>query len=170
MFRLKNFERVRNFSARKQSSTLAGSASRALTASVLGDAEIVQSMAPLIHRLQQDAIAQRGCDVHLAIVEATWIPSHNEREIKLSNLTELTNVLLRCRGELLEFSTAEVGWRLRSLGLPRHRNRSGMVLRFSQGNRFLLHQLAVRWSLNLRAVADCALCSPGEGVDQQRLV
>ena len=171
MFRLKNFERVRNFSACEQSSTPAESeASRALTASVLGDAEIVESIAPILQRLAQDTIAQRECDVHLAVVEASWAPCHKDREITVSRLTELTNTLLSCRGELLEFSAAEIGWKLRNLGFRRHRNGRGMVLKFSQENRILLHQLAVRWSLNLRAVADCALCSPGEGVDQQRLV
>jgi hypothetical protein len=161
MYRLRKFDTVRTFSASKHGSTLAGTeVPRNLAACVLGDAEIIESIAPLLQRLEKDKIAQRACDVHPAMIEVAWAPSHEEREITLSRLTELTNVFLRCHGESLEYGAAEIGWKLRNLGFHRHRNGRGMVLRFSHENCFLLHQLAVRWSLNLRAVAGCVLCPP----------
>jgi hypothetical protein len=104
------------------------------------------------------------------MIEVTWDPSHQDREISLSRIAELTNTLLRYRGEIFEYSPAEVGWKLRNLGFRRHRNGRGMVLRFSQENRLLLHQLALRWSLNLPAASGCALCSAREAVVSQRLV
>jgi hypothetical protein len=104
------------------------------------------------------------------MIEVTWAPSHQEREISLSRIAELTSALLRCRGEILEYSAAEIGWKLRNLGFRRHRNGRGMVLRFSLENRLLLHQLAARWSLNLPATSSCSLCSEREAVVSQRLV
>jgi hypothetical protein len=171
MYRLRNLDEVRKFSPSKLGSIFVGSeVARNLAAGVLGEAEIVESIAPFLRRLEEDKLAQGGCDIHLAIIEVTWAPSHADREIGLTRVTELVNALLRCRGEILEYSTAEIGWKLRSFGFHRHRNGRGMVLRFSQENRVLLHQLAARLSLNLRPVADCALCSPQEAVDSRDLM
>jgi hypothetical protein len=94
-YRLRNFEGVRNFSASQHGWTFPGTeVARNLVASVLDEAEIVQSIAPLLRRQEQDKITQRSCDVHLAMVEATWAPSHQDREVSISRLTELTNALL----------------------------------------------------------------------------
>jgi hypothetical protein len=165
MYRLRNIDRVRNFSGSQHRSAFAGTeVARNLAASVLGEAEILQSMAAFLQRLQQDKIAVHRCDVHLAMIEVTWAKSHEDQEINISRLTDLTNVFLHCRGEILEYSSAEIGWKLKNLGFPRHRNGRGMVLRFSDENRRLVHRLAVQWSLNLPAVAGCALCSPQETV------
>jgi hypothetical protein len=162
---LRNFEGVRNFYASHRGSTLPGTeVARNHAASVLGETEIVESIAPLLRRREQEMIARRACDVHLAMIEVGWSRSHEDREVSISRLTDLTNALLRCRGEILEYSPAEIGWKLRNLGFRHHRNGHGMVLQFSCENRFLIHQLAARWSLNLRPVADCMLCSPGKAV------
>lgn len=160
MYRLRNLGAVRNFSSSKLGPTFVGSeVARNLAAGVLGEAEILESIAPLLRRLEQDKIAQRGCDVHMAMIEATWAPSHADRELSISRLAELTNALLRCRGEILEYSAAEVGWKLRNLGFRHHRTGQGMILQFSHENRLLLHQVAARLSLNLHPVPNCALCS-----------
>jgi len=168
MYRLRNLDRVRNVSASEHGSPSADTeVARNLVTSVLSDGKIVESLAPVLRHLEEEKVAQRGCDVHLAMIEVTWAPSHQDREIGLSRIAELTNALLRCRGEILEYSAAEVGWKLRNLGFRRHRNGRGMVLRFSQENRYLLHQLALRWTLNLPAAAGCALCSPREAIVSQ---
>jgi hypothetical protein len=159
MYRLRNLDRIRTFACSEQGSTFAATeVARNLATSVLGDGKILESIAPVLRRLEEEKVAQRGCSVHLAMIEATWAPSHEDREIRLSRIAELTNVLLRCRGEILEYSAGEIGWKLRNLGFRRHRNGRGMVLRFSHENRLLLHQLAARWSLNLPATSGCALC------------
>jgi hypothetical protein len=170
-YRLRNLDEVRNFSPRKLGSTFVGrELARNLAAGVLGEAEIVEPIAPALRRLEQERIAQRRCDVHVAIIEVMWAPSHADRELSISRLTELTNTLLRLRGEILEYSAAELGWKLRNLGFCHHRNGRGMVLRFSHENRLRLHQLAARLSLNLQPVPDCALCSTQEVVDAQKLM
>jgi hypothetical protein len=170
-YRLRNLDAVRNFSPSKLGSTFVGSeVARNLAAGVLGEAEIVESIAPFLRLLEQDKIAQRCCDVHLAMIEVAWTPSHEDREIGISRLTELTNTILRSRGEILEYTAAEIGWKLRNFGFRHHRNGKGMVLQFSHENRSLIHQLATHWSLNLRPVPDCVLCSPEDAVDCKRLV
>lgn len=160
-YRLRNLDEVRNFSPSKLGSTFGGSeVARNLAAGVLGEAEILESIAPLLRRLEQDKIAQRGCDVHSAMIEVMWTPSHADRELGISHLAELTNALLRSRGEILEYGAVEIGWKLKSFGLRHHRNGRGMVLQFSHENRLLVHQVAARLSLNLHPVPNCALCSP----------
>jgi hypothetical protein len=113
---------------------------------------------PLLERQEQDVIARRGCDVNIAVVEVIWAPSHEAREISVSRVTELTNVLLRCRGETLVYHPTEVGWRLKNLGFPRHRNGNGMVLRFSQETRLRIHGLAQQFGLTLPAMDRCRDC------------
>lgn len=171
MYRLRKLDEVRKFSPSKLGSIFVGSeVARNLAAGVLGEAEILEPLAPLLRRLEQDSIAQRGCDVHLAMIEVAWAPSHADRELSISRLTDLTNTLLRLRGETLEYSTVEIGWKLRNFGFRHHRNGRGMVLQLSYENRLLLHQLAARLSLNLRPVADCALCLPQEAVESRELM
>jgi hypothetical protein len=163
MYRAHNFDAVRNFSAEKQEG-LGGDIARSLTASVLGESEIIQLMNPAIRRMEQEKITDRGCDVHQIMMEAVWGSSHQDREIAVSRLTELANALLRSRGEILEYSAAEIGWKLRNLGFDRHRNGRGMVLRFSLENRILLHRRAEGWGLDLRKVPGCDLCFPQPAV------
>jgi len=170
LYRLRNLDKVRDFSPSKLDSTFISDVARNLAASVLGQVEIVESIGPLLRRLAEDKIAQRGCDIHVAIIEVTWGPSHEGQEIKISRLAELANALLRCRGETLEYSAAEIGWKLKNFGFRHHRNGSGMLLKFSRENRFLLHQLAARGGLNLPRASGCALCSPPQKVDAERLM
>jgi hypothetical protein len=171
MYRVRNFDEVRKFSPSKLGSTFVGSeVARNLGASVLGEAAIIGAIAPLLQRAEQEKVARRGCDVHSAVIEVMWSPSHADRELGISRLAELTNALLRSRGEILEYSAAEIGWKLKSFGFRRHRNGHGMILQFSQDNRLLLHQLAERMTLKLQPVPDCALCSRQEAVDGKGLM
>jgi len=171
MYRIRNFDEVRKFSPSKLGSIFVGSeVARNLGASVLGDSEIVEAIAPLLQRAEQEKIARRGCDVHSAIIEVTWTPSHADRELGISRLAELTNALLRSRGEILEYSAEEIGWKLKNFGFRHHRNAGGIVLQFSQDNRLLLHNLAARLSLSVQPVPDCTLCSSQEAVDAKRLM
>jgi hypothetical protein len=172
MFRLCNFEQVRNPPPKSHSSAGPHSEeSVALERSVLGDVDMMASMTPLLQEIEQDASESRRCDPQFATLEVLWVPCHNgDREIAISRLTELINALLRSRSELLEYGSEDIGWKLRSLGLPRHRNRRGMVFRFSQENRLAVHRLATQWRLGLRSVSDCAFCHCGKAADSKGLV
>jgi hypothetical protein len=162
-YRLRNFRRVREFRCDlRQPSFLNSELAQNLTACVLGEPDIVQAIAPILQRQGQDAQARRGCDVNLAILEVIWAPLHETKEIAVNRVTELTNALLRCRGEVLEYSAVEIGWKLRNLGLYRHRNGSGMVLRFLHENNLIVHQLAQRFALSLSPAPNCPYCVPPE--------
>ncbi len=170
-YRLRNLGRVRDFTPRKLDSIFVSSeVARNLAAGVLGEPKIVDSLVPLLQRLDHDRIAQRGCDVDLAVIEVVWSPSHTDRELGISQLCERTNTLLRSRGEILEYSAGELGWKLRNFGFHRHRNGRGMVLQFTTENRRLIHQWATRLRLNLPQIAKCAMCSLGEVVDSKKVM
>ena len=170
-YRLRNLGRVRDFSPRKLDLIFASSeAARNLAAAVLGQPIIVKPLVPLLQRLDHDRIAQRGCDVHLALIEVMWPPSHTDRELGITDLSERTNTLLRSRGEILEYSADELGWKLRNFGFHRHRNGRGMVLQFTDANRRLIHQLATQLRLNLPRIAKCTMCSLVEAVDSKRVM
>jgi hypothetical protein len=151
MFRLRNFHGV------SESCPAAGRLN--LPACIREEPEFAQAVIPLLRRQEQDALARRTCDVNVVVVEVLWAPSHEAEEVTVSQITDLTNTLLRCRGETLEYSAEEIGWKLKNLGLYRHRNGSGMVLRFSRENRLRIHQVAEHFGLTLPAADGCRDCA-----------
>jgi hypothetical protein len=159
MYRLRNLRKVRESHATVCRLKFPNTeAAQNLSACIQEEPEIAQVMAPVLQRQDHDAQVQRGCDVSRVILEVIWTPLHERKEIAASRITELTNALLRCRGETLEYSTAEIGWKLRNLGLYRHRNGSGMVLRPSRDISVVVHRLAARLGLDLSPVAGCVDC------------
>jgi hypothetical protein len=57
-----------------------------------------------------------------------------------------------------------LGWKLRDLGLNRHHNGKGKVLRVSREMRGRIHQLAAQFGLKLPKVADCADCENAQTI------
>jgi hypothetical protein len=160
MYRCCNFPRVREPHPAADRPTFPNSeAARNLAACIHGEPDLAQAVIPLLHRQEQDALARRSCDVNSAVVEVIWAQSHEGREITVSQITELTNALLRCRGETLMYRGHEIGWKLKNLGFYRHRNGGGMVLRFSRETRLLVHQLARHYGLTLVAINGCRDCA-----------
>lgn len=163
MYRLCNFRKIRESCCDLRKANFPnGELAHNLTTCIQGEPGIAQAIASILQRQDQDAQGQRGCDVNLAILEVIWAPLHDTKEIAVSRITELTNALLRCRGEVLEYSAVEIGWRLKNLGLYRHRNGAGMVLRFSQENNLIVHRLAQRFALSLSPAPNCPYCVPPE--------
>jgi hypothetical protein len=141
---------------------------RNLTNSVQNENDIVQAMAPVLQSQILDAQARRYCDVSAVIVEIIWASLHEEeKEVTISTLADRTNALLRVRGETLVYSTVEVGWKLRNMGLDRHRNGGGMVLQFSQANNTLVHRLAKQFGLKLPLKIGCTHCVQRETPPQR---
>ena len=163
MYRLRNFRLVREFrSAVRQCNVPGSEIARNLAACIQADPDIGQAIVPILQRQHQDAQARRGCEVSVVIVEVIWAPLHETKEIAISRVAELANALLRIRGETLAYSPAEIGWKLKGLGLQRHRNGGGMVLQFSKENRLLIHELAKRFGLKLRPTISCPDCGDRE--------
>jgi hypothetical protein len=164
MYRLRNLRKLRETHATVCQPKFPNTeAAHNLLACIQEQHEIAQAMAPILQRQDHDAQVQRGCDVSRVIVEVIWTPLHERTEIAVSRITELTNALLRCRGETLEYSAAEIGWKLRNLGLYRNRNGSGMFLRPSRDISVVVHRLAARLGLGLSPVAGCVDCVRTEG-------
>jgi hypothetical protein len=168
MFRLRNCGRVRESCSVIRGPNCPNSElAHNLTTCVQGEPDIVQEMAPILQRQEEDAQAWRGCDVNLVILEVIWAPLHATKEIGVNEIADLANALLRCRGEVLEYSAVEIGWKLRKLGLNRHRNGGGMVVRFSHEHKLIVHQLTQRFCLSLSPAPDCPYCVPPEAIGTQ---
>jgi hypothetical protein len=158
MYRLRNCARVLTGRHRVAADFPTTELAQNLSNCVQNENDIVQAIAAILHRQILDARAQRSCDVSTVIVEAVWAPLHEATEITISALAERTNALLRVRGENLVYSAVELGWKLRNLGLNRHRNGGGMVLQFSQANKVLIHRLAKQFGLNPPLKIGCTNC------------
>src|SRR6266849_6623967 len=118
-----------------------------LYACVQREPELIQAMTPLLSSQEQEAMARRQLDPNMVIVEVLGDPAHQERNLSVKKITEYLNVRLRTRGEKYEYNEEEIGRKLGQLGLKRHRNGSGMALKFSSENS-RLHQLARKSELN----------------------
>jgi hypothetical protein len=168
MYRLRNFRSVRESRCDLRQLKLPNSElARNLTACIQAEPRLAEVIAPILQQQDQDARARRGCNVSAAIIEVIWAPLHETKEITISRITELTNALLRCRGEVLEYSAEEIGWKVKNLGFYRHRNGSGMVLRFSKEASLRIHEFGQQFGLNLWSTPNCPYCAQREIVVAQ---
>jgi hypothetical protein len=168
MYRLRNFRSVRESRCDLRQLKVPNSElARNLTACIQAEPRLAEVIAPILQQQDQDARARRGCNVSAAIIEVIWAPLHETKEITISRITELTNALLRCRGEVLEYSAEEIGWKVKNLGFYRHRNGSGMVLRFSSGASLKIHEFGQQFGLNLWSTPNCPYCAQREIVVAQ---
>jgi len=138
-----------------------------LYACVQREPELIQAMTPLLSSQEQEAMARRQLDPNMVIVEVLWDPAHQERKLSVKKITEYLNVRLRTRGEKYEYNEEEIGRKLGQLGLKRHRNGTGMALKFSSENSRLLHQLARKSGLNFPKVPGCSDCAEPEVMGAQ---
>jgi hypothetical protein len=161
MYRLRNCRRVRDVIAGPPA--FAGlELARNLLACVPDEPEVAQAAVPLLESQQQDLFVRRSHDLSSVIVEVLWALIHEpRRKFSPSDIADLANALLRSRGELLEYSAADVGRRLRALGINRHKGRNSMVLQFSRALSRRVHQLARDFNLQLPLHAEkCVDCTP----------
>jgi hypothetical protein len=129
-----------------------------LPASIAEDPEIVRALTPLREAHEQELLACRSLDPHVAIVEAVWAAAHKEKEISTVQITERVNALLHSRGEFLTYNPNEIGWKLRDLGLNRRHNGKCKVVPFFPATRCRIHHLAAQFGLKLPKVASCTHC------------
>jgi hypothetical protein len=132
-----------------------------------GEPEIVKALTPLLEAHEQERLARHFLDPHVAIVEAVWAAAHAGKEISVAEVAKRVNALLRNRGEILEFSAKQIGWKLKSLGLQRHDNGNNKVLRFCRETRRQIHKLAAQFGLKLPKMENCADCEDSQLAVQQ---
>src|ERR1700730_13369587 len=166
--------RLRNLSVMDQSVASSGQTKFAglelggnLPACIADDPEIVKILTPLLEAHEQELVARRSLDPLVAIVEATWAPAHEGKEISTAQIAQRVNDLLRNRGESLEYSAKEIGWKLKKLGLHRHDNGSNRVLQFFREMRRRSHQLAAQFGLKRPKVVNCADCEDAQLIVQE---
>jgi hypothetical protein len=131
-----------------------------------GEPGIPQLLLPMVEQQRQSTAARRLLDPLALVVEVIWMPAHEENQITTSEVRQRVNALLLTRGERLEYSANEIGWKLSDLGLRRHRNSKGMVLKFSREVRKRMHGLAGQFGLKLRKVDGCEDCAPVQVIQQ----
>jgi hypothetical protein len=133
------------------------------------DPELAQRLVDLLEAQDNDARAQRCTDVDSAIIEVILAFFHKRevRQVKVQKITELTNTLLRARGEILEYRPEEVGRRMTRLGLSRHRNAAGQNLLLRRDICRHVHRLASVYGVlspQKDGAPDCAECTQPQGV------
>ena len=121
--------------------------------------DIIQQLAPQ----DEDVRAQRASSIECAIVEVLMGLVHERklREIRVGEVMNLVNVLLRSRGESFEYSAEELGWKLKALSLYRHRNSSGSQLSLDRDTSRRVHRLARSYDLpsSRPAAEGCPECA-----------
>src|SRR6185312_3407694 len=85
---------------------------RALLACVPGDEELEQRLSSILERREVFGPQANPLDPNRALVECLWGPVHEGNTISSTSLTGRLNALLRSRGEVRDFNSIEVGWRL----------------------------------------------------------
>ena len=124
------------------------------------EAGITKLLLPLAQQQQEGIALRRSVDPSCATIEAIWAPAHKQDQLSVAEIAQRVNTLLFSRGEKLEYSAKETGWRLSDIGLTRRRTAKGMVVKFSAEVRHQVHVLARQFRLTLRKVDGCEDCSP----------
>jgi hypothetical protein len=158
MFRLQNFPRVQQAMSAPRGTAVNSELARNLLASGPDAPEIIDAVTPWFVAYEDELSARRSTDVKAILVEELWTPSHESQQIAISDLTKRVNNSLRHRGERNFYSEKEVGWKLRQMRIPRHRNGKGMVVKFSSEVRRRVHFFVREFGLNLPRNENCPDC------------
>ena len=164
MYRLKNSERVREPRVDVSGFTfVTRQLARTLAMCFPEDSELAREAVQLLRPQDQEVRGQRSRDVNCAIVEILWGDVHGrkQRGVKVDELAKDVNALLRSRGEILEYSAEEIGWKLKSLNIQRHSDRSGRQVSLERETSQNVHRLVRAYDLpcSQRAEASCPDCN-----------
>ena len=122
---------------------------RGLAACFPEDPELARDTVQLLRPQDEEIRGLRACDVNCGIIEIFWGLVHDgkQREVRVDELAKLVNALLRSRGETLEYSAEEIGWRLHNLNIPRHTSSSGRNVVLGRDTSQSVHRLARDYDL-----------------------
>jgi hypothetical protein len=122
------------------------------------DSQLTARWISLLRKQEQNALAEQFWDPLAAMLEVLWPRLHSsEKSISMKELTDLTNTLLRSRGENREYSPEELGIKLGNEGVLRIRRNSGMFLTLDRQTPHRLHQLARNLGVG-KKVSRCRIC------------
>jgi hypothetical protein len=137
-----------------------------LTASIVDDDELQSQIVPLLQTLDREIRVDRASLLPAIVLEGLLGRCHSTtgKYFPVADLTGDVNTILRGRGEMLEFSPEDIGWKLRALGLHTdfiQGGKKGLVLLNDVRKR--IHDLAaaygVRTLRELPVKIDCPLCA-----------
>jgi hypothetical protein len=167
MYRLKNSGKVREREVDVSKFTFpTRQLARTVAAFFPEDLELARDTVQLPRPQDEQIREQRYRDVNCAIVEILWGMIHRgkQRAVSVDKLTGGVNALLRDRGEFLEYSAEEVGWKLHHLNIPRHTRSSGRQVLLGQETNQRVHRLAQAYDLpcSHHIEANCPGCNPAK--------
>ena len=150
MYRLKNYGKVCESRVEVSEFTFAmRQLARSVAMCFPDDAELARYAVQLLRPQDEEVRGQRSRDVNCAIVEILFgnIHQRKQRAVKVDELAKDLNALLQSRGELIEYSAAEIGWKLKALNIQRHSDRRGRQVLLNRGTSQIVHRLARAYDL-----------------------
>ena len=130
------------------------------------DSGLADDALQLLRPQDEDIRGRRFRDVKCAIVEILWGMLHRGKPdgVQVEELAKDVNALLRNRGETLEYSPEQIGWKLNSLNIRRHSSSTGRQVLLERDTRERVHQLARAYDLacTQRRGPDCSDCNRAE--------
>lgn len=162
MYRLRNWQKVQgsdfdcagfDFRTRQLA--------RILGACVPDDVELTENLVTLLGPQDEDSRTRSDTDVLAVVTEVVLAYLHSSEltEAPVAKICKDTNVILRIRGELHEYSPVEIGWRLRALGIRRHRSSKNHVVVLSRDLSRRVHHLAQLYGV-ASVKRECPECVP----------
>jgi len=165
MYRLKNYGKVCESRVEVSEFTFVmRQLARSVAMCFPEDAELARDAVQLLRPQDEEVRGQRSRDVNCAIVEILLgnIHQRKQRAVKVDELAKDLNALLQSRGELIEYSAEEIGWKLKGLNIQRHSDRSGRQVLLDRGTSQIVHRLARAYDL------PCPQCVEGDCPDFAR--
>jgi hypothetical protein len=164
MYRLQNSRKVGNSRVDLSNFTFATRPlARTLARCFPQDSDLARDTVHLLQSQDEEIREQRLRDVNCVIVEILWGMIHGgkRREARVDELARDANALLQSRGEILEYSAEEVGWKLHDLNIPRHTRSSGRQVLLGRETNQRVHRLAQAYDLpcSHRIEANCPDCN-----------
>lgn len=167
MYRLNNLQKVCRYKMDGSGFTVATRPlARTLGMCFPDDLKLAQDTVQLLGPQDEELRGQMSRKVHYAITEVLWglIHQAKKREVKVNELSKDVNALLQSRGETIEYSAEEIGWKLKSMNIRRHSDRSGRQVLFERETSEIVHRLArvydIQNSLSVEACVDCRINKP----------
>jgi hypothetical protein len=164
MYRLKNAGKVHECQVDVSSFTFATrQLARTLALCFPEDAGLASDAVQLLRPQDDQLRGQRSCDVNCAIVEILWAITHKgkQREVQVDELAQDVNALLQSRGETLEYSAEQIGWKLKGLNIPRHSSSFGRQVLIGRDTGQSVHRWARAYDLpcTKHESTDCPDCN-----------
>ena len=130
-----------------------------LAACFCEDPELRRELYSLLSPQDQEFRDKQAGAVEHAIVEILMGLLHKAQitNVPVNEIARLANALQRSRGQMLNFNHEEVGWKLKTMGIQRHRTSSGSVVKFDLATRVQVHRLARIYSA-VTEISDAERC------------